>query len=401
MNTNLKQPSGPLVGIKALDLCSFINGAYSAALLGDLGADVIKIEPLSGDNARAWGPFLKGESRFYQAWNRNKRCIALDLTSSAGREIVYELVRDADIVIENFRSGVTEKLAIDYLKLREINPRIIYCSSTAFGTKGVHRDRPAYDPVLQAMSGVAKDNVRYGGKVAICSVAASDYQASMLIVAGVLAALYHRERTGEGQKFETSLLQGIMSIQAHFFVEALECDEEGALGIYPYRFFDTQDDLIFIAAGTDKFWCMLCVVLGVPELGTDPLYNTNSKRAEHREKLTAILQPIFALKTSDEWEALLIEKGIPCGAVKDYLEFLNDPQVLAMEMNPIVDHPLIGPMRMAGVPIHFEKTPCEIQRHAPMLGQHTDEILREIGFGEDRITKLYEKGIIGRHTEKC
>ncbi|MCI0662694.1 MAG: CoA transferase, partial [Acidobacteria bacterium] len=227
------------------------------------------------------------------------------------------------------------------------------------------------------------------------------YQASMLIVAGVLAALYHRERTGEGQKFETSLLQGIMSIQAHFFVEALECDEEGALGIYPYRFFDTQDDLIFIAAGTDKFWCMLCVVLGVPELGTDPLYNTNSKRAEHREKLTAILQPIFALKTSDEWEALLIEKGIPCGAVKDYLEFLNDPQVLAMEMNPIVDHPLIGPMRMAGVPIHFEKTPCEIQRHAPMLGQHTDEILREIGFGEDRITKLYEKGIIGRHTEKC
>ncbi len=302
MDTNLKKPSGPLAGVKAIDFCSFINGAYSAALLGDLGAEVVKIEPLTGDNARAWGPFLKGESRFYQAWNRNKRCIALDLASRDGREIVYELVRSADVVIENFRRGVTGKLGIDYATLGEINPRLIYCSSTAFGARGLHSDRPAYDPVLQSLSGVAKDNVRYGGKVAICSVAASDYQASMLVVAGVLAALYHRERTGQGQKIETSLLQGIMSIQAHFFVEALECDEEGALGIYPYRFFETRDDLIFIAAGTDKFWRMLCEVLCVPELGTDPLYDTNGKRAGRREELTAILQPLFHRKTSGEWD---------------------------------------------------------------------------------------------------
>lgn len=386
--------AGPLAGVKVLDFCSFINGAFSAALMGDLGADVIKVEPLTGDNARAWGPFLKGESRFYQAWNRNKRCIALDLTSRDGREIVRELAKNVDVLIENFRRGVTERLGIDYAALSEINPRIIYCSSTAFGTKGVHRDRPGYDPVLQALSGVAVDNARYSGSIAIGAVAASDYQASMLILAGALAALYHREKTGEGQKVETSLLQGIMSIQSHYFVEALECDEEGALGIYPYRFFETKDDLIFIAAGTDKFWMMLCDILGISELGKDPRYVTNRKRAERRDELTAILQPLFLKASSADWERLLIEKGVPCGGVKDYLAFLNDPQVAAMEMNPIVEHPLIGPMRMAGVPINLNKTPGRIQRAAPVLGQHTDEILRELGFDKDRIARLRTNRVI-------
>ncbi|HWN99134.1 MAG TPA: CoA transferase [Blastocatellia bacterium] len=394
MSGDLTRPTGPLVGVKVLDFCSFINGAYSAALMGDLGADVVKIEPLSGDNARTWGPFLKGESRFYQAWNRNKRCIALDLTSDRGREIVHELARKVDVVIENFRRGVTERLGIDYGTFREINPRIIYCSSTAFGTKGVHRDRPGYDPVLQALGGVAKDNARYSGSVAIGAVAASDYQASMLIVTGALSALYHREKTGEGQRVETSLLQGILSIQSHYFVQALECDEEGALGIFPYKFFEARDELIFIAAGTDKFWITLCKVLGVPELGTDPRYATNRGRAERREELTVLLQPLFRQKTAAEWEELLIEKGVPCGGVKDYLSFLNDPQVGAMGMNPVIEHPLIGPIRMAGVPVNLEKTPGGIQRSAPLLGQHTDEILSELGFEDQRIAGLRKDRVI-------
>ena len=393
-SSDIKRPAGPLVGVKVLDFCSFINGAYSAALMGDLGAEVIKVEPLTGDNARAWGPFLRGESRFYQAWNRNKRCIALDLTSSDGREIVYRLVASADVMIENFRRGVTERLGIDYPALREINPRIIYCSSTAFGTKGIHRDRPGYDPVLQALSGVALDNARYSGSIAIGAVAASDYQASMLIVTGALSALYHREKTGEGQKVETSLLQGIMSIQSHYLVQALECEEQGALGIYPYRFFQTKDDLIFIACGTNKFWVMLCEVLGVSELGKDSRYSTNGSRAERREELTPLLEQVLQTKTAAEWERLLLEKGVPCGGVQDYLAFLNDPQVTSMGMNPVVDHPLIGPVRMAGVPIDLEKTPGGIQRPAPTLGQHTEEILGELGFGEELIAKLRSDRIV-------
>ncbi|MCI0391491.1 MAG: CoA transferase [Acidobacteria bacterium] len=394
LSNNPNSPSGPLVGVKVIDFCSFINGAYSAALMGDLGAEVIKIEPLTGDLARAWGPFFKGESQFYQAWNRNKRGMALDMTIAEGREVVYELVRQSDVVIENFRAGVTEKLGIDYATLHKINPRIIYCSSTAFGSKGPYRDRPAYDPVLQSLGGLVRDNVRFSGKEALGVVAVSDYQASMLVVMAASAALYHRERTGEGQMVETSLLQGVMSAHAHYYVEALECEEEGALGIYPYRLFETSDDLIFISAGTDKFWRMLCEELGVPELGTDPRYDANGKRAGRREELTGMLQPIFRKRTSVEWEASLVAKGVPCASVKNYMEFFADPQVTAMEMNPVVEHPLIGRLRLIGVPVNFEKTPGSIQRAAPTLGEHTEEILRELGFDDERIAKLLRERVV-------
>lgn len=393
-NSDSAQSTGPLAGVKILDFCSFINGAYSAAIMGDLGADVIKIEPLTGDLSRAWGPFLNGESRFYQAWNRNKRCITLDLTAQAGRDIVYDLVRSTDVVIENFRAGVTEKLGIDYATLRELNPRLIYCSSTAFGSKGPQRNRPGYDPVLQALSGIIRDNARFSGTPALLPVAVSDYQASMLVITGVLSALYHRERTGEGQKIETSLLQAVLSIHAHYFIETLDCEEEGAVGIYPYRLFETEDDRIFIAAGTDKFWRMLCEVLGVPELGTDPRYDQNGKRTVRATELTALLQPIFKQKTTAEWERLLVEKGVPCGALNSYFDFLNDPQVTAMEMNPVLAHPVIGAMRVPGIPVHFEHTPGAIQRPAPLLGQHTEEILSELGFDDAQIAKLREEKII-------
>ncbi len=346
--------SGPLLGVKVVDFCSFIAGAAGAMLLGDLGAEVIKVEPLTGDLARAWGPFLAGESRYFQGWNRSKRSLAIDLTTGDGREVVYRLIERADVVVENFRPGITEKLQIDYANARRLNPGIIYCSSTAFGSRGPFRLRPAYDPVLQTMAGAARGNLRFSGTIAICSVAVSDYQAAMLAVAGILAALYHRQKTGAGQHLETSLLQAIMSVQAHF--EAL----------------------------------------GATELTDDPKFVTNPQRLLHQVELYARLEPHFLTKSAMEWEKLLVEKEVPCGVVGTYHQFFVHPQVEAMDMNPVVDHPTIGPMRLFGVPIHFEKTPGRIQQAAPTLGQHTDEILRECGYDADKIEALRLKGVIGQ-----
>lgn len=385
---------GPLQGLKVLDFCSFIAGSHGAMTLGDFGAEVIKVEPLTGDPSRSWGPFLAGESRFFQGWNRNKRSLAIDLMKDAGREVVYHLVRGTDIVMENFRPGVTERLGIDWPTLRALNPQLIYCSSTAFGPRGPLRDRPAYDPVLQSMGGAALGSVRFSGRIAINSLAVSDYQAAMLAVAGILAALYHRERTGKGQRIETSLLQAIMSVQSHFFCQALEREEEGPIGICPYRLFETKEGLIFIGTATDKFWRLLCDVLGVPQLAHEPNYATNPQRLAHQGELIPILEPLFRSRTAAEWEGLLVAKGVPCGLVASYQDFFLHPQVSAMGMNPVVDHPVIGPLRLAGVPIDFEKTPGSIRSAPPTLGQHTEEILRECGYDAGRIAELRRTGII-------
>ena len=387
--------SGPLTGICVLDFCSFINGAYSASLMGDLGADVIKIEPMYGDLARAWGPFINGESRPFQTWNRSKRGIRLNLTQAAARPVIYDLTARADVAIANFRPGVAEKLGIDYDTLREINPRLVYCSSTAFGSKGPYRDRPGYDPILQSISGLAKETANYSGRIAISPVAASDYQASMLVLTGVLAALFHREKTGEGQLIETSLLQGIMSIQTHFFYQPIEAEAQGRVGIYPYRLFETKDGQIFIGGATDKFWRMLCDVLGLPDLANDSRYDTNEKRTARSAELAPILEPLIREKTTSEWQTLLMSKGVPCGVVSEWSEFFTDEQVKAMEMNQQIDHPVIGPAFVTGVPINFDKTPGKIQRGAPILGEHSREVLKELGYDDEKIDKLVDSGVVG------
>jgi CoA:oxalate CoA-transferase len=390
--------TGPLAGIRVLDFSSFLAGPAAAEHLGDMGASVIKVEPLTGDLGRGWSPFIEGESRFFLAWNRNKRSIAVDLTTDAGRDIVYKLVAETDVVVENFRNGVTKKLKIDYETLRAHNPKLIYATSTAFGTKGPHANRPGYDPVLQSLSGAARGNERInGGTTAICCVAVSDHQASMLMVSGICAALFYRERTGVGQKLETSLLQAAMNVQSQMFVKPLDHKEEGLLGIYPYRLFATKDDRIYIAAGTDRFWRILCDVVGDPELGADPRYLTNGQRVNNAPVLTERLQPLFLKKTTSEWEALLIAAGVPCAAVRTYMEFFDDPQVEAMDMKPVMQHPAAGRIQVSGLPVHFHETPGVLNRPAPLLGQHTTEILREAGYEESAIAELIGAKVINQH----
>ncbi len=385
---------GPLNGIRVLDFTSFIAGSYGAMLLGDMGADVLKIESPGGDNARHWGPFIEGESRMFQAWNRNKRGISVDLKTEQGRQVVYDLARTADVAMENFRPGVAARLGIDYDALSRHNPGLVYASSSAFGGSGPYAQRPGYDPVLQSMAGAAHLQQLMNGVAAICPVAVSDYMAAVLTVCSINAALLHRERTGVGQYIETSLLQAIMSAQAQSYLQPLDAEITGPPGIFPYRMFAAEDGPIFIAAGTDKFWRLFCEAIGRDDLACDPRYETNPQRVSNAAALSDEIDPIVARRPARELEAELVAVGVPCAAVRSAEEFFDDPQVEAMAMSQVVRHPQLGNLRMAGVPWRFSQTPGTIRRPAPRLGEHTGEVLAELGYGTERIAGLEASGAV-------
>lgn len=380
--------SGPLKGIRVLDFGAYLAGSYHATLMGDMGADVIKVEPLTGDPTRLTPPFVGGESRVFIGWNRNKRGLVIDIRNEAGLNAVYDLVRGADVVTTNFRPKAAKKLKVDYDTFSALNPKLVYCAATGFGAKGPLSDQPSYDGIFQAMGGVAQANKITTGNVAIAAPVFIDIHTALLGLAGITAALFHRERTGEGQLVETSLLQGVMSVQPAQYCRAMEQEEEGVVGAYPYTIFETKDGHIFVGAPQEKYWHSFCQVIGLPALAEDVRYGSLADRVKRREELGEILQPVMREKSTDTWEALLMKDDVPCGAVRTSDEFMNHPQVAANNMKSVIHHPKIGPIQVFGVPINFEKTPGNIQRAAPMLGEHTREILRELGYDDERIEKL-------------
>lgn len=391
-----------LKGLKVLDLTRVLAGPFATMILADMGADVIKIEmPKTGDDSRAFGPYIGGESAYFMSINRNKRSITMNLKSEDSKEIFLEMVKNADVVVENYRPGTMEKLGLGYDVLKEVNPKIIYAASSGFGHTGPYAKRAAYDAVVQAMGGIMSITGEKGGKPTKVGSSISDIIAGLYTAIGVLAALEYRNRTGKGQKVDVAMLDTQLSILENAVARYVASGESpGPLGnrhpsIIPFEDFETKDGSIMIAAGNDNLFASLCRTLGVEELIEDERFKTNPLRGENYDDLRPLLAEPFKTKTTDEWLELLNEAGVPCGPINDIEGVVNDPQIQAREMVVSVKHPTAGEMSMPGVPIKMSETQGSVRTPAPILGQHTDEILKqELNLTDEEIEKLKEDGSI-------
>ncbi len=391
-----------LDGIRIIDFSKALAGPYCTMLLADMGAEVIKIEmPGSGDDSRGWGPpFIDGESAYFLSINRNKKSITLNLKDNKAKEIALKLIGKADIVLESNRPGVMTKLGLDYEAVKKINPGIIYCSISGFGQTGPYSKRPGFDQVIQGYGGIMGLTGEKGGDPLKVGIAVTDIATGMFAATGILTALYHRERTGQGQHVDASMLDGQVSwltYQAGRYLASGNVPQRIGSAhplIVPYQDFEASDGFINIAAGNDNLWKKFCEVAGLSDIANDPNFATNPKRVENRDEVVAIIRKKIKTKTMQEWLDILNDAGVPCGPIYTVDQIFKDPQVLAREMLVEVDHPKCGKIQVTGSPIKFSETPAEITTHPPLLGEHNSSILQELGFSEEDITRLKEDKVI-------
>jgi formyl-CoA transferase/CoA:oxalate CoA-transferase len=394
----------PLDDVRVLDLSHALAGPFCSTMLADFGAEVIKLEPKGdGDIARAWGTRLPGgETAYFVSLHRNKKGIEVDLKHPDGKALFLDLVDRCDVVLENYRVGALERLGLGYEVARARNPRIIYCSVSGFGQDGPYRDRAALDLILQAESGMISVTGEEGGHGVRCGVSIADMTAGMYAAYGIMLALRARERTGRGQAIDVSMLEGQLSLLGTMIGGFLADGQIPApmgtayKALLPYQTFRTRTRDLALAVGSEKLWKVFCPVIGCPELADDPRYRTNADRAKHRDTLIPRLQEVFLARSYEEWEPLLLASGIPFGAINGIAEVVDHPQVAARNALVEVDHPRAGKVRIVGAPVRLSETPGAVRTPSPSLGEHTEEVLRDVlRLGDEAIQALRASGVIG------
>ena len=390
----------PLEGLKVIDLTTALNGPFCTMILADYGAEVLKIEPLGGEQCRTWGPLdeKSGESGFFNYVNRNKKGATLNLKTEKGLQMFYELVKDADILVENYRGGVTKKLKIDYETIRKINPTIIYASGSGFGQYGPITHRPCYDIVAQAMGGMVNltgfketNPVKVGPSVA-------DHVAGIYLAVGTLLALHHRDVTGEGQQVDVAMFDTIFSLLenalVNYTVGGFISQRNGNVdpSIAPFDIFDCKDGFVALGVGNDKLFQTFCRTIGHEELLEDPRYTTNELRCQNYvPDLQAVIREWCMNYTKSEVEAIMDEAGIPCGPVLNVKEAIEHPHIQARDMMVHCEHPTAGDQYFQGCVMKLSETPGSVDFPSPLLGQHNAEIF---GLTEEEVAQLKEEGVL-------
>ncbi|MGE0416865.1 MAG: CaiB/BaiF CoA transferase family protein [Acetobacteraceae bacterium] len=376
----------PLTGLRVLDLTRVLSGPFCTALLGDLGADVLKVEAPEGDSVRGQGAMKDGVSLYFAQFNRNKRSIRLDLRTPEGRDILARLIARSDVLVENFRPGVLARMGFSDERLKELRPSLVTCAINGFGSTGPYRDRPAFDFIAQAMSGFMSVNGREDDPPLRSGLPISDLVAGLYAALSIMAAVMHARATGQGQRAEVSLTNGLVSLLAYIATNYFATGEAPARSgndhpiAAPYGLFPTRDGQIALAPPDDAFFRRLADALEMPGLKDDPLYRTQRDRVANRARINAIVGGKLAAATTAHWVEVLNKAGVPCGPVHSVAEVFQDPQILSQEMVIDVPHPGLGLVRMLGFPMKLDATPCAVRRPAPALGEHSDEVLAELGF---------------------
>ncbi len=392
----------PLAGIKVVDLSRFIAGPYCTMKLGDMGAEVIKIEtPERGDDSRALGPpFLNGESAYYMSFNRNKKSVTLNMREEKGKEILRKLISEADVFIENFRIGVTEKMGLTYDDVKKIKEDIIYCSVTGYGHNSPYREKPSFDVMIQGEAGLMSITGFPDGPPQRVGVAIADLLGGFHAVEGILLALLVRNQTGKGQFVDVSLMDSIISIltyQAGNFLATGEVPQRVGNRhpmITPYESFETKDGYVIFAVGNQRLWENFIKVLGRGDLNEDPRFADMKSRNQNPAELKEILEEITRAKNTDEWVEIMEKEGVPCGRIRTLDQVLTDPHVDVREMVLEKEHPTAGMIKLTGVPTKLSLTPGEVSAVPPTLGQHTDEVLSKLGYSKDDIKTFRDKKIV-------